>query len=166
MKESRAWTFVLAAIATLKSRPARYLLLLVVHTDLRMAEAKRLRWCEVSLVDRKLYLSNARVIELDDDAIGLIKSIKRTTSEWVVLSVRDPNSTVTNVEKAWEDVRRRAKLDIRIDDLRRYTGKLEGGDCTWLNKWRACSPRWHGSLHLEEEIYSKLVMPLYTSHCT
>jgi integrase len=119
---------ILAAIATLKSRPARHLLLLVVHTDLRIAEAKRLAWSEVSLADGKLYLLNSRVIDLNDDAINLFRSITRTSSELVVPSLRDPSARVTNIQKAWEEVRRRTKLNIRIDDLRNYSNVITSGN--------------------------------------
>ena len=71
---------------------------------------------ELRLADSK---TGARVIALPEAAVRVLESLPRPADNPWVLPGRKPGRHLSNVNRAWQTLRRRAKLnDVRLHDLR------------------------------------------------
>lgn len=105
---------------------------LLILTSLRKRELTTLKWSNVDLVNRRITLKSGqngeRILKNNEEhaiplcakAVSIFKSLPRRTDNqhcFVGLKVGKP---FHQVDKAWQRIRKRAKLnDVRIHDLRR-----------------------------------------------
>ena len=105
-------------------------LALLLYTGCRKSEVTQLRWSEVFLEEKYIYLkeddqanrsikTGNRTVPLNDDAINLLKSLKREKDNPYVFCGQKPRSHIVNITKAWQGIRSKLGVeDLRIHDLR------------------------------------------------
>ena len=94
---------------------------LLLLTGCRMSEIRDLRWeyvkddC-IELPDAK---TGGRVVPLGPEARAVLSSIPREDGNPWIIAGRLPGSHITDLERPWRRIRKRAELDdVRIHDLR------------------------------------------------
>jgi integrase len=98
-------------------------ILFLFLTGCRKGEALTLRWSYIDFDGKSLRLpeskSGAKLVPLGDPAIKLLKSIPRVEKCPFVFAGHKPGSHLIGLQKAWERVKRAARLeDLRLHDLR------------------------------------------------
>ena len=96
---------------------------LLILTGCRLGEIQTLKWDFVDLKDKVLRLPDSKTgektIYLGEDAIAVLKAIKRIEGNPYVTTGKKDGEYLTDLQKPWRRIRKRAGLeDIRIHDLR------------------------------------------------
>ena len=98
---------------------AAYRLLLL--TGCRLREIERLEWAHVTETHLELPDSKTgrRRVPLPPEARAILEALRRRSSGAFVIEGKIPGAHITDLEKPWQRVRRRAGLDdVRLHDLR------------------------------------------------
>ena len=98
-------------------------ILLILYTGCRLGEVLNLKWDNVHLKDRYIYLDDTKVGEsarpLNQKAIDLLTSITPKEGNPYVFYGKVPGKPLAEVKTAWKAILKRAGIkDFRIHDLR------------------------------------------------
>jgi integrase len=105
---------------------------LLVFTGCRMGEILQLRWSEVDLSRRCLFLTDSKtgskVVHLNSPALEILAGIKRVEDNPYVIRGKIAGTHLVNLQLPWGRIRRRAGLDnLRIHDLRHSFASVAAG---------------------------------------
>jgi integrase len=101
---------------------------LLLLTACRKSELLDLEWSNVDLEQRTLRIPRTKAgrvhwLPLSGAAVSMLEALPREEGNPYVFPGRKAGSSLVNVEKAWERIRKAARVgDVRIHDLRRTAG--------------------------------------------
>lgn len=96
---------------------------LLLFTGCRRGEILNLKWSEVDLERKILNIGDAKTLDrkvyLNSPAIEVLEGISKTKSNPYVLCGKVEKQPLVNISKAWQRIRKQARLeDVRLHDLR------------------------------------------------
>ena len=105
---------------------------LLIFTGCRVGEILNLRWSEVDLERRSLFLSDSKtgrkVVYLNSPALEILGRLDRDSANPFVIQGGNPGSCLVNLKDPWRRLRKVAKLeDVRIHDLRHSWASFAAG---------------------------------------
>lgn len=117
-----------AAIDEVRNPYIRAALWLYIFTGVRRSELLKVRWTDINLEQRALFLPDTKsghphVVPLSGPAVALIQGLSPVVGNPYLLPGRHNAKHLKGIAKVWKEVRKRADLeDVRLHDLRRTVG--------------------------------------------
>ena len=95
----------------------------MILTGCRLGEIQKLEWDWVDFEREEIRLPDTktgmRTVYLSPQGIQILKSIPRLPDNPYVITGREPGAHLTDMQKPWRRIRKRAEIeDVRIHDLR------------------------------------------------
>ncbi len=105
---------------------------LLLFTGCRLSEITTVRWQEVDLERRCLWLSDSKtgrkVVHLNSPALELLAGLERDDGNPYVIQGGKPSTHLVNLKDPWRRLRKAAGLnDLRIHDLRHSFASVAAG---------------------------------------